>query len=197
MIPVMKVAFKITCTRKTVTDDKGQVTIPSLDCKWSVKNGIIINLQSGGPDLLPFSFLRQLLCYQPTKECLIAGYQCRIQGRGLAPPLSLFLDQTEAQRAENVFFFWRPALLLVSGSESRTSYGIISIKFSSTRLKLFISMYKSLTVKRIKCKLIKLSHFKYPSAWWDILYFLLLYFFYLVQANPVNSDIEGPWKVAM
>ena len=38
--------------QETVTDDKGQVASPSLDCKWSVKSGIIINLQSGGPSSL-------------------------------------------------------------------------------------------------------------------------------------------------
>lgn len=195
MIPVMKVAFKITCTRKTVTDDKGQVASPSLDCKWSVKSGIIINLQSGGPDLLPFSFLRQLLCYQPTKECLIAGYQWRIPGRGLASPLPLFLDQTEARRAENVFFLETgpPPCLKVWIRHWLWYY---KHKIFIDKIKTF-HQYVCLTVKRIKCKLIKLSHFKYPSARQDILYFLLLYFFYLVQANPVNSDIEGPWKVAM
>ena len=145
----------------------------------------------------PFHFWGNFCAINPRKNVWLQVISAGSRGEAWHPPLSLFLDQTEAQRAENVFFLWRPALLLVSGSESRTNYGIISIKFSSTRLKLFISMYKSLTVKRIKCQLIKLSHFKYPSAWWDILYFLLLYFFYLVQANPVNSDIEGPWKVAM
>ena len=195
MIPEMKVAFKITCTRKTVTDDKGQVASPSLDCKWSVKSGIIINLQSGGPDLLPFSFLRQLLCYQPTKECLIAGYQWWIPGRGLVSPLPLFLDQTEARRAENVFFFLEtspPPCLKVWIWHWLWYY---KHKIFIDKIKTF-HRYVSLTVKRIKCKLIKLSHFKYPSAWRDTLYFLLLYFFYLVQANLVYSDIEGPWKVA-
>ena len=141
MIPEMKVAFKITCTRKTVTDDKGQVASPFLDCKWSVKSGIIINLQSGGPSsLFIFETTFVLWTHERMSDCRLSVAD---QGRGLAPPppLPLFLDQTEAQRAENVFFFWRPALLLVSRSESRTSYGIISIKFSLTRLKLFISMY--------------------------------------------------------
>ena len=196
MIPVMKVAFKITCTRKTVTDDKGQVASPSLDCKGSVKSGVIINLQSGGPSSL---FIFEATFVLSTHERMS---DCRLSvpdpgERPGTPPFLIFRPNRGTKGRKCFFFFWRPALLLVSGSESRTSYGIISIKFSSTRLKLFISMYKSLTVKRIKCKLMKLSHFKYPSAWWDILYFLLLYFFYLVQANPVNSDIEGPWKVAM
>ena len=38
----------------------------------------------------------------------------RIQGRGLGGPPPLFLDQTEARRAENNF--WRPGLPLISGS---------------------------------------------------------------------------------
>ena len=192
MIPVMKVAFKITCTRKTVTDDKGQVAIPSLDCKWSVKSGIIINLQSGGPDLLPFSFLRQLLCYQPTKECLIAGYQWRIRGGTWS---SLIFRPNRGTKGRKCFFLetGRPPFLKVWIRHWLWYY---KHKIFIDKIKTF-HHYVRLTVKRIKCKLIKLSHFKYPSAWRDILYFLLLYFFYLVQANPVNSDIEGPWKVAM
>ena len=144
----------------------------------------------------PFHFWGNFCAINPRKNVWLQVISAGPRGEAWHPPFLIFRPNW-GTKGRKCFFFWRPALLLVSGSESRTSYGIISIKFSSTRLKLFISMYKSLTVKRIKCKLIKLSHFKYPSAWWDILYFLLLYFFYLVQANPVNSDIEGPWKVAM
>ena len=176
--------------QETVTDDKGQVASPSLDCKWSVKSGIIINLQSGGPDLLPFSFLRQLLCYQPTKECLIAGYQWRIRG-GTWP--SLIFRPNRGTKGRKCFFFGDRPSSLSQGLDPLWYY---KHKIFIDKIKTF-HQYVCLTVKRIKCKLIKLSHFKYPSAWRDILYFLLLYFFYLVQANPVNSDIEGPWKVAM
>ena len=71
--------------QETVTDDKGQVASPSLDCKWSVKSGIIINLQSGGPDLLPFSFEATfvLSTHERMSDCRLSVAD---QGRDLAFP---------------------------------------------------------------------------------------------------------------
>ena len=41
--------------------------------------------------------------------------------------------------------------------------------------------------------MLQLSHFKYPSAWRDELYFCCSISF-LLQANPVNTDPEGAMK---
>ena len=74
------------------------------------------------------------------------------------PPL--FLDQTEARRAENVFFF------LKTGSPPYLKVWIwhwlwyYKHKIFISKIKTF-HQYVSLTVKRIKCKINKLSHFKY------------------------------------
>lgn len=140
----------------------------------------------------PFHFWGNFCAINPRKNVWL---QVISGGSGEGPGLPLFLDQTEAQRAENVFFLETgpPPCLKVWIRHWLWYY---KHKIFIDKIKTF-HQYVCLTVKRIKCKLIKLSHFKYPSAWRDILYFLLLYFFYLVQANPVNSDIEGPWKVAM
>ena len=139
MIPVMKVAFKITCTRKTVTDDKGQVASPSLDCKWSVKSGIIINLQSGGPSsLFIFEATFVLSTHERMSDCRLSVAD---PGEGPGIPPSLIFRPNRGTKGRKCFFFWSPALLLVSRSGSGTGYGIISIKFSLTRLKRFISMY--------------------------------------------------------
>lgn len=140
----------------------------------------------------PFHFWGNFCAINPQKNVWL---QVISGGSGEGPGLPLFLDQTEAQRAENVFFLetGRPPFLKVWIRHWLWYY---KHKIFIDKIKTF-HQYVRLTVKRIKCKLIKLSHFKYPSAWRDILYFLLLYFFYLVQANPTYSDIEGPWKVAM
>ena len=193
MIPVMKVAFKITCTRKTVTDDKGQVASPSLDCKWSVKSGIIINLQSGGPSsLFIFEATFVLSTHERMSDCRLSVPD---PGAGPGIPPSLIFRPNRGTKGGKCFFLETgpPPCLKVWIPHWLWYY---KHKIFIDKIKTF-HQYVCLTVKRIKCKLIKLSHFKYPSAWRDILYFLLLYFFYLVQANPVNSDIEGPWKVAM
>ena len=47
------------------------------------------------------------LYFSPFISLDFSGYQWRTQGRGSAPP-PLFLDQTEAQRAEKKFFGYRP-----------------------------------------------------------------------------------------
>ena len=143
MIPVMKVAFN-DIQQETVTDDKGQVASPCLDCKWSVKSGIIINLQSGGPSsLFVFEATFVLSLQKRMSDCRLSvadpGEGPRPRPRPRPYPLPLFLDQTEAWSVKN-FLFLGPVLPLISRSGSGTGYGIIGIKFSLPRLKLFISM---------------------------------------------------------
>ena len=56
------------------------------------------------------------LYFSPFISLFFSGYQWRIQGRDPPPPPPLFLDQTEAQRAEKKFFGDRRPLPLVSRS---------------------------------------------------------------------------------
>ena len=66
---------------------------PVLSYSWVLKNGIIINNNA---------------CYLSFQRKYIV-IQWRIQGRSPGGQPPLFLDQTEALRAENCFFFWRPS----------------------------------------------------------------------------------------
>ena len=167
MIPVMKVAFN-DIQQETVTDDKGQVASPCLDCKWSVKSSIIINLQSGGPSSL-FIFEATFLL-SPQKRMS----NCRLsvadpgEGPSLRPrPPSLISRPNWGPKCQKFSFLETgpPPYLKVWIWHWLWYY---RHKIFITKIKTF-HQYVSLTVKRINLSVN--SHFKYPSAWQDILYF--------------------------